>query len=118
MLARVGEFITAILLGIGGDRVFQSIGKVGRHGEKGEGMSNKFEIRCNECLRTPDELVEYVDLAHEYNHQKSPGGKDFTPEDMVVMEEGTYNASNGHFVCTDCYIRIGMPSSRSGWVAP
>ncbi len=32
--------------------------------------------------------------------------------------EGTINSSNGHFACTDCYIRIGQPSSPRGWVAP
>ena len=32
--------------------------------------------------------------------------------------EGTINRENGHFACTDCYIRIGQPSSSRGWVAP
>jgi hypothetical protein len=41
-----------------------------------------------------------------------------TPDDFVREEEGTFNRSNGHFLCTDCYIAAGMPSSPEGWVAP
>lgn len=38
--------------------------------------------------------------------------------DWIWANEGTINSHNGHFACTDCYIRIGQPSSPRGWVAP
>ena len=33
-----------------------------------------------------------------------------TPDAYVRAEEGTYNRENGHFLCTDCYVRASMPS--------
>lgn len=36
----------------------------------------------------------------------------------VLMEEGTLNPNNGHFLCDDCYIKAGMPSAPGGWVCP
>jgi hypothetical protein len=41
-----------------------------------------------------------------------------TPEQVVREQEGTFNPRNGHFLCTDCYIKAGMPSSPVGWHAP
>jgi hypothetical protein len=41
-----------------------------------------------------------------------------TPEQYVSAEEGTLNRENGHFACTTCYIKMGMPSSPRGWKAP
>lgn len=39
-----------------------------------------------------------------------------TPEEFA-KDDGTYNPVNGHFACDACYIRLGQPSSREGWVA-
>lgn len=64
---------------------------------------------CIGCNKHPGELDEYVEAAHEEN---------LTPDQFVVLEEGTYNKTNGHFLCTDCYVAAGMPSSPKGWVAP
>lgn len=36
----------------------------------------------------------------------------------IVEEEGTYNPENGHFLCDDCYINAGQPSSINGWRCP
>lgn len=57
-------------------------------------------IRCNGCKRTPEEISEYVDMAEELNT---------TPARFVQTDEGTYNATNGHFWCSACYIRAGLP---------
>lgn len=38
--------------------------------------------------------------------------------EFVRKEEGTLNVINGHFACNKCYVKIGMPASRRGWVAP
>ena len=64
---------------------------------------------CVGCNKRPSEIEEYVESAEV---------EDMTPDDYVRGEEGTYNPSNGHFLCTDCYVRAGMPSSPYGWVAP
>lgn len=64
---------------------------------------------CTGCGKRPDEIQEYVDCAAD---------EDMTPDDYVRSEEGTYNCSNGHFLCTDCYCKAGMPSSPRGWIAP
>ena len=73
------------------------------------GAMNEKDIRCVGCGKRPDQIAEYVEAAHE---------NEMSPTAYVMMEEGTYNFDNGHFACTDCYIRMGMPSSRKGWVAP
>ena len=67
---------------------------------------------CFKCKKTPEEILEY-----------QPGefweeGDFESPSDFVQQEEGTYNPNNGHFACTDCYIKIGMPASSYGWTAP
>ena len=41
-----------------------------------------------------------------------------TPDEYVYQLEGTYNPDNGHFLCDNCYIKAGMPSSPWGWIAP
>lgn len=64
---------------------------------------------CTYCGKRPHQLEEYI-VAAAY--------LEMTPDEYVREEEGTYNISNGHFACTDCYIAIGQPSSREGWVAP
>lgn len=66
-------------------------------------------IQCAYCRKAPDEIEEYLEASAEAN---------MMPDEYVRREEGTFNAENGHFACTDCYIQIGMPSSPRGWVAP
>ena len=66
-------------------------------------------IQCFRCNRTPEEIEEYSPEMTE---------TDMSPTDYVIAEEGTFNDQNGHFACTACYIAIGMPTSRRGWVAP
>ena len=66
---------------------------------------------CIGCGRNPDQIQEYIDAAENY-------GASITPDHYVRLEEGTFNSSNGHFACTDCYIKMGEPSSPRGWRAP
>jgi len=63
---------------------------------------------CIGCNKTPEEIEEYILIAEE---------EKMTPTEFVRQEEGTYNRENGHFVCTKCYLEMGMPSSPKGWVA-
>lgn len=65
---------------------------------------------CTGCNKHPDELDEFIDAVEEeeYDH----------PDEYVEEEEGTLNPENGHFLCTPCYVKAGMPSAPGGWVAP
>lgn len=74
-------------------------------------MSEEIKPICAGCHKRPNEIEEYIEAAREW---------DVTPDQYVKDEEGTYNPVNGHFVCTDCYIAIGMPSKPypEKWVAP
>jgi hypothetical protein len=64
---------------------------------------------CIGCKKHPEQIEEYVEVAAE---------EEMTPDAYVASEEGTYNRDTGHFLCTDCYVAAGMPSSPGGWVAP
>lgn len=72
-------------------------------------MSDSFRIICIGCQKAPSEIAEYVEIAKD---------EGMTPDDYVREEEGTFNPRNGHFTCTDCYVKMGMPSSPRGWCAP
>jgi len=63
---------------------------------------------CTGCNKHPAQIEEYVEAAEEAQ---------MTPDEYVTKEEGTFNYSNGHFLCTSCYIEAGSPSSPSGWQA-
>lgn len=66
---------------------------------------------CIGCNQTPGEIGEYSPIST---------GEDMTPDEYVWMEEGTLNRENGHFLCTDCYIKAGQPSLPfpDRWIAP
>ncbi len=67
---------------------------------------------CNGCNRTAAEIPEYgPELTGET-------GRLADPEQYIWAEEGTLNRENGHFLCTECYIKAGQPSSPQGWTAP
>lgn len=67
---------------------------------------------CTGCNRMPEDIPEYQDPTL-YGYPE-----DTTPTEYVLAEEGTLNGDNGHFLCTGCYIKAGMPTSPQGWVAP
>lgn len=69
----------------------------------------KPELICIGCGKKPEELDEYVEPATAYG---------MTIEDYIWEEEGTLNKRNGHFLCTPCYVRAGMPTAPRGWKAP
>lgn len=54
-------------------------------------------------------MTEYDDPRH---------GTGYTRAEYVRAEEGTYNPTNGHFLCDRCYIEAGMPSAPGGWRCP
>lgn len=57
---------------------------------------------CVGCDRTPEELDEYDPFVLDDQYPSRTAA--------VLGEEGTLNPLNGHFWCTDCYIRVGMPT--------
>lgn len=65
---------------------------------------------CIGCNRTPSEIpgIASMALANDYDNADA----------FVLAEEGTLNRRNGHFLCDECYIRAGQPSSPNGWKAP
>lgn len=38
--------------------------------------------------------------------------------DYIIHGEGTFNPTNGHFLCDNCYILAGMPTAPGGWICP
>jgi hypothetical protein len=72
-------------------------------------QGHSLEPICIGCQKSPSEISEYA---------PEVTGSDLSPDDYVRQEEGTYNSVNGHFLCTFCYIRQGMPTAPGGWIAP
>lgn len=66
---------------------------------------------CTGCNKTPREIEEYREAAMINGT---------TPDDYVRENDGTYNKTNGHFLCTNCYIEAGQPCLPypSTWTAP
>ena len=58
-------------------------------------------MKCAICGRTPDQIVEYVNLAKENDYVSA--------EQVVKYEEGTYHPTYDKFLCTGCYIQAGQP---------
>lgn len=71
-------------------------------------------VECQGCHKRPEELAEYTPA---FTGAESTDA-DFDPRVYVIHEEGTLNTSNGHFLCTDCYIKAGQPANPHGWVCP
>lgn len=65
-------------------------------------------MKCAGCHKTPDDIYEYVEATNE---------EDMTPDEFVASQEGTYDPESGNFLCTPCYMSVGMPSSPTGWTA-
>lgn len=76
---------------------------------------------CTSCKRHPADIPGYTAEATNYYDALPPisvvlGAE--TIEDAYAREDGTYNPENGHFLCNECYVKAGMPTSPQGWVAP
>ena len=59
-------------------------------------------ICCNGCKKHPSEIGEY-------NFLKQDEPENMKWDELMDLNEGTYNKENGHFLCTNCYIKAGMP---------
>lgn len=88
------------------------------------------------CGRAPEEIPEFVqeaevitaDLTEAWKLRGAPQGLDeegqpidgtprYTASDFVRDEEGTFDPVSGQYLCTLCYIKVGMPSAERGWLA-
>lgn len=70
---------------------------------------------CVGCAKRPHEIGGYRVACME-SEEDNPSDDDVRM--YVIQEEGTYNRTNGHFLCDECYIKNGCPTSTSGWVCP
>ena len=77
-------------------------------------VPENIELYDPKCQRKPEEIEEYINMAEA----ESTETEKITPSQYVWNEEGTLNRSNGHFLCTSCYIKVGQPSSSIGWICP
>lgn len=68
-------------------------------------MTEPYDPVC----RTYAKDMVYLDTLLEGGESRS---------DYIRHNEGTYNPENEHFLCDGCYIKVGMPSSESGWKCP
>lgn len=59
------------------------------------------------CERLASEMAELDDYR-----------EDLSRAEYVIENDGTYNPTNGHFLCDNCYIKAGQPTSENGWVCP
>jgi hypothetical protein len=72
-------------------------------------MAKKIIPICQGCGLEPKYIEEYIEGAEDAG---------MFVNDFVRDQEGTYNPENGHFLCTNCYIEVGMPTSPNGWICP
>lgn len=72
------------------------------------------------CQRYARDMVEidgfWADSWEEMN--RVPEEERPAKRAAYAREDGTYNPSNGHFLCDRCYIAAGQPSSPTGWTCP
>lgn len=59
------------------------------------------ECKCRGCGKKANELEEYKE--HE--------AKNWTADDEA-RSDGSYNPKDGTFLCTPCYVRVGMPTRK------
>lgn len=65
-------------------------------------------LACGRCRRSPDQ-IGYGFFADEEHGENA--------DHYVWFNEGTLDRDSGVFLCDQCYIVWGMPSSRAGWKA-
>lgn len=76
-----------------------------------------FDPSCGKFAKDMPDYDMYILMPEDIE----AGREEATPEEReeyVRTQEGTYNPSNGHFLCDACYIEYGQPSSPTGWKCP
>lgn len=70
-------------------------------------MARREKPTCPYCNREAQDIPDLVAFAKENGE---------SPNDFA-MQDGTYNPDTNEFCCDDDYIKLGMPSGPTGWVA-
>lgn len=80
-------------------------------------MGDLVTLRCVYCAALPEDLAEYDDCR---DRDETTGEWLESRTAACRREEGTLNSENGHFACSECYIKLGMPVRKDGhrWTAP
>ena len=60
----------------------------------------EYKYRCKGCGKTPQELIEYNDLAIAMGYS--------SPEEAMMKESSTFNKETGEFYCTRCFLKKYM----------
>ncbi|MDD9148130.1 hypothetical protein OYT88_06160 [Sporolactobacillus sp. CQH2019] len=60
-------------------------------------------VRCAGCGERPEQIPEYRDRAREEPESFN------SAQEVVLLDEGTFDPNTRLFLCTDCYIKAGMP---------
>ena len=89
-------------------------------GDDGRGKQRRQEARVSAWTDKPEPFDPHCQrFAHDMEYLDSfIDNRVETREDYIRTEEGTYNPENGHFLCDDCYMAVGQPSSPRGWICP
>ncbi len=56
--------------------------------------------RCANCKEKAEDLPEYIEASEREN---------MSVNDYVLLYEGTFNQTNAHFLCWDCWNLLGQP---------
>lgn len=70
-------------------------------------MAKQAQPTCPYCKREAQDIPALVEQANFEGE---------TPRDFA-MQDGTYNPTSNEFCCDECYVRLGAPSSPTGWRA-
>jgi len=84
-------------------------------------MTTPFDPYCERYAADMDDYDTFiVESPEEWEEFKALSiiDKGERREQYVRRNEGTYNRTNGHFACDECYISIGQPVAANGWMAP
>ena len=101
-------------------------------GDGGDFLPKRPMLRCSFCKQPGHEIVEYREQVITERMEETEAGPAAEAEharisaeitDSEVLEyiwgnEGTLDRKTGFFACTECYVKVGMPSSDAGWTAP
>lgn len=95
------------------------------------------EIRCGGCRRRPHQIPEYLDAIPELNEPAKVEVLDRRrfrlvedepilrkverlADEWIRRNEGTFNPETNRFLCSEDYVRAGMPTNadHSPWKCP
>ena len=77
---------------------------------------------CGGCRRRPHAIPEYVEAAESMSEDLASVRDRFGLEQAmsayVRRHEGTFNPETNRFLCDECFVKAGNPSTADGWQCP